>query len=189
MLIILCLSAFNLQAQQTVGVLDITPKQGVSEMEADIVTDFVYDALYRLGVGRYLIISRQNREAILAEHEFALSCFCDDASCALEVGKYLSADYVILGSFTRFGSTRGNASNGYTYAGSNSSGGVAWYKDNTGSKIHQVGGKQSNELGLYDMSGNLWKWCWDWYDVDYHDVSPAGDPTGPSTGSNRRRRA
>ena len=100
---ILFLSLF-LFSQETVGVLDITPKQGVSAVEADIVTDFVYDALYRFGGGKYLIISRQNREAILAEHEFSMSGFCDDTSCALEVGKYLSADYVVIGSFTKFGS-------------------------------------------------------------------------------------
>ncbi len=93
-----------LSAQKTVGVLDISPKTGVSAAEADIVTDFVYDALYRFGGGTYMIISRQNREAILAEHKFTLSGLCDDASCALEVGKYLAADYVIIGSFARFGS-------------------------------------------------------------------------------------
>ena len=101
--LLLC-TAHLIFSQQTVGVLDISPKQGVSSMEADIVTDFVYDALYRYGAGTYRIISRQNREAILTEHEFSLSGFCDDASCALEVGRYLSADYVVIGSFTKFGS-------------------------------------------------------------------------------------
>lgn len=72
-------------------------------MEADIVTDFVYDALYRYGGRRFMIISRQNRESILAEHQFSMTGFCDDASCALEVGRYLAADYVIIGSFTKFG--------------------------------------------------------------------------------------
>lgn len=99
----LLLSSF-LFSQETVGVLDISPRQGVSAVEAQIVTDFVYDALYRFGGGKYMIISRQNREAILAEHEFSMSGFCDDASCALEVGKYLSADLVVIGSFTKFGS-------------------------------------------------------------------------------------
>lgn len=96
-------SGSSIPASSSIGVLDITPKQGVSEMEADIVTDFVYDALYRYSADRYMIISRQNREAILAEHEFSMSGFCDDTSCALEVGRYLSADFVIIGSFTKFG--------------------------------------------------------------------------------------
>lgn len=96
-------SGSSIPLSSSIGVLDITPKQGVSEMEADIVTDFVYDALYRYSADRYMIISRQNREAILAEHEFSMSGFCDDTSCALEVGRYLAADYVIIGSFTKFG--------------------------------------------------------------------------------------
>lgn len=103
MFVLLVVACF-LSAQETVGVLDISPKQGVSAVEADIVTDFVYDALYRYGSDSYRIISRQSREAILSEHEFSMSGFCDDASCALEVGRYLSADYVVIGSFTKFGS-------------------------------------------------------------------------------------
>jgi formylglycine-generating enzyme required for sulfatase activity len=77
----------------------------------------------------------------------------------------------------------GNSSKAYTYAGSNTLGNVAWYSDNSGSKSHPVGQKQANELGLFDVSGNILEWCWDWKGT--YSSGSQSDPKGTSTGSTR----
>lgn len=81
----------------------------------------------------------------------------------------------------------GKKSQGYEYyAGSNDLSAVAWYTENSNNSTHTVGTKLPNELGLYDMSGNVHEWCQDWYDT-YTGTSQT-NPAGASSGTERVRR-
>jgi uncharacterized protein (TIGR02145 family) len=73
----------------------------------------------------------------------------------------------------------GNKSKGYRYSGGNNLDAVGWYDNNSDDKTHPVAQKQPNELGLYDMSGNVGEWCSDWYSDSYYSYSPKNDPQGP----------
>lgn len=82
-----------------------------------------------------------------------------------------------------FAARGGKKSKGYQYSGSDNIDEVAWYKNNSSGESHPVKTKKPNELGFYDMSGNVWEWCQDWYDK-YNNKSQT-NPSGPAGGSYR----
>ena len=82
-----------------------------------------------------------------------------------------------------FAARGGNKSNGYKYSGSSTVDRVAWYDGNSGGMTHDVKTKAANELGIYDMSGNVYEWCQDRYGS--YSSSAETNPTGASSGSNR----
>ena len=82
-----------------------------------------------------------------------------------------------------FAARGGNQSRHTQYSGSSRINDVAWYESNSGDKPHPVKTKQPNELGIYDMSGNVWEWCQDWF--DYYSSYAQTNPTGAGSGSDR----
>ncbi|MHC1777588.1 MAG: SUMF1/EgtB/PvdO family nonheme iron enzyme [Lentimicrobium sp.] len=83
-----------------------------------------------------------------------------------------------------FAARGGNKSQGYKYSGGNNMEQLGWFNDNS-FVTQPVGRKKPNELGLYDMSGNVQEWCMDWYDKAYYAGSPAINPKGPTSGTYR----
>ena len=85
-----------------------------------------------------------------------------------------------------FAARGGNLSSGYTYAGSNDINEVGWFSGNSENTTHVVGLKKANELGLFDMTGNVCEWCYDRF--GYYTEEHQTDPTGPETGSSKMHR-
>lgn len=84
-----------------------------------------------------------------------------------------------------FAARGGNKSQGYKYPGSDDAGEVAWYDKNSNGATHPVAQKKANELGLFDMAGNVWEPCMDYYDADYYSISPVNNPCNTTVSSVR----
>jgi sulfatase modifying factor 1 len=81
-----------------------------------------------------------------------------------------------------FAARGGRKSRGFTFSGGNQLDDVGWYSEDSGNRSHPVAGKMPNELGIHDMTGNVWEWCADWYSDEYYSVEPIQNPQGPVSG-------
>jgi formylglycine-generating enzyme required for sulfatase activity len=130
----------------------------------------------------------------MAEYANALSvadglteCFtCASGSCSTPDSPYACDGYRLPTEAEWEYAVR--AGTDYVYAGSDIIGDVAWYDSNSSGTTHPVAQKLPNDWGLYDMSGNVYEWVWDWYDSSYYSSSPSSDPEGPTSASNRVKR-
>ena len=84
-----------------------------------------------------------------------------------------------------FAARGGNKSKGYKFAGGNNLDEVAWFVGNSLKESHNICQKMPNELGIYDMAGNVQEWCSDWYGETYYKVAPTENPKGPDFGKGR----
>ncbi|HBX50555.1 MAG: hypothetical protein A2275_15675 [Bacteroidetes bacterium RIFOXYA12_FULL_35_11] len=146
-------------------------------------------------IGKYEVTQKEWKEIMGTDPNFEDDC--DDCPIEGVSWKDVQAFLVKLNEKTgkkfrlpteaewEYAARGGNKSQGYIYSGSNNHLEVAWCSLKKDKRIHPVGQKKSNELGIYDMSGNVWEWCQDYYAADYYSKSPAENPPGSATGKDR----
>jgi formylglycine-generating enzyme required for sulfatase activity len=160
------------------GKYEVTQKEWVDIMRNN-PSDFEGDDLPVENVSWYEVVEYCNRLSLKEGLTPAYRGSRDDIVCDFNVTGYrlpTEAEW-------EYAAREGNKEYiFYDYSGGNNVDVVAWYKDNSGESTHPIGTKQPNRLGLYDMSGNVLEWCWDWYGsyTDRAQTNPVG-PSGPTS--------
>jgi formylglycine-generating enzyme required for sulfatase activity len=196
MLILLLLAAFgHARAQEPDmvfvqgGTFNMGTNLGIVDEQP--VHSVVLDDFY---IGKYEVTQREWKSLMDQDTNKCYFEGCD--SCPVErVSWYNAVEYISkLNEKTgmnyrlpteaewEYAARGGALSKGFKYSGSNSDISVAWKVGNSGTRTHQVGCKKPNELGICDMTGNVFEWCADWYSSSWYQVSPKENPQGPAEG-------
>ncbi len=166
-----------------IGIYEVTLAEWESVMGENI-SPYKGNTLPAQAVSWFLAVEYCNKRS---RKEGLTPCYAGkapDITCNFQAGGYrlpTEAEW-------EFACRGGIKSKDYVFSGSNQAGEVAWYEENCRDAIQPVGKKKPNELGIYDMNGNMWEWCWDWFKDDYYKTSPAENPRGPESGERRAYR-
>jgi len=146
-------------------------------------------------IGKFEVTQRQWKR--ITGYNPSFFNYCDECPVEniswKEVQKFIDELNLQTGYFYRlpteaeweYAARGGNKSNKFVFSGSDNPDLVAWFDENNSQHTRKPGTKQSNELGIFDMSGNVMEWCNDWYSKTYYHDAPYKNPEGPSAGSHR----
>ena len=165
-----------------------TPEQGIDALSDEMPTHQVTLSTYHIGQTQ---VTQELWRAVMGDNPSMFRGDLQrpvDSVSWLDCQKFLKRLTKLTGQEFRlpteaeweYAARGGSNSKGYKYPGSNDFVKVAWYIDNSNSITHPVGKKEANELGIYDMCGNVWEWCYDWYGP--YGRNSQINPTGPKTG-------